>query len=277
MTNRLPGKIPCSVHVLTLNCAHILRRCLESLTDFGEIVVCDGNSTDGTLDIAREFGATIIKQFDSDEPNLRLKDLAAARNRAVEAGKYDWSLYIDSDESLPERTAREIYDVTSMHPPEHYFYRIPNMILYEGREITYAVPYPGYQMRLFNRTSGVRYTRTPHSRLEVDEKKFSIGYLKNPWYVIVEEHTLGYGYKVNEGHVKIEIAANKNQTAWQFIRWTLWDKSVGLVKVFLKTVWLYARHGFKETLPPRVEFARLRYKWLLLKGLLIQRITGRTP
>ena len=56
-------KIPCSVGILTLNSGQALRRCLDSLKDFAEIIICDGNSTDNTLEIAREYGAKIVKQY----------------------------------------------------------------------------------------------------------------------------------------------------------------------------------------------------------------------
>ena len=42
-----------SVVINTYNAAKQLERTLESVTDFDEIVVCDMESTDHTLDIAR--------------------------------------------------------------------------------------------------------------------------------------------------------------------------------------------------------------------------------
>ncbi|MBI2603994.1 MAG: glycosyltransferase, partial [Candidatus Harrisonbacteria bacterium] len=76
------NKIPCSVGVLTLNSAKTLARCLESFKDFAEIIVCDGNSTDDTVAIAKKYGAKVVKQYDSDEPNLPcVKDKANVRMR----------------------------------------------------------------------------------------------------------------------------------------------------------------------------------------------------
>ena len=60
-------KIPASVGILTLNSAKEIPRAFESIKDFDDIYICDGNSTDGTQDIARSFGARIVKQFDTDE------------------------------------------------------------------------------------------------------------------------------------------------------------------------------------------------------------------
>ena len=84
-------KIPCSVSILTLNSANGLRACLESLKDFGEIIICDGNSTDDTRDIARSFGAKVIKQYDTDEPETRCDmDKATVRERC--RGDFLWTL-----------------------------------------------------------------------------------------------------------------------------------------------------------------------------------------
>ena len=79
-------KINCSIGILTLNCGDTLERCLKSLKDFREIIICDGNSTDNTLEIAKRYGAKIIKQYDSNEPNLRCaKDKANVRQKNMNA------------------------------------------------------------------------------------------------------------------------------------------------------------------------------------------------
>ena len=58
-----------SVVIPTLQEGKYLRRCLESLAKQSyacyETIVVDGGSTDETLDIAREFGATIVPAPDS--------------------------------------------------------------------------------------------------------------------------------------------------------------------------------------------------------------------
>lgn len=242
------------------------------MKEFDDILICDGNSTDGTLEIAREYTSHIIKQADTEEPNYRLGDFAAARNRCIDEGKYNWNLYIDSDEELPARTADEIRSIVTNPEIRHYVYKVPNKILYEGKEIKYSVPYPGYQMRFLNRLCGARYIRSPHSRPQFDEKKYPVGYLKNPWYVIVEHGKRGYDPALNRGHIQLEVDATKTMKWGHFLYWVVWKRIWGIIKITIKTALLYLRHGFKNTLPPKIEVLRIRYKWLVLYGAVSYRI-----
>ena len=45
-----------SVIINTYNAEQHLRKVLDSVKDFDEVVVCDMESTDATLDIARKYG-----------------------------------------------------------------------------------------------------------------------------------------------------------------------------------------------------------------------------
>src|SRR3989344_3362623 len=96
----MPEKIPCSVQVLTLNSGKTLEKCLESVKEFAEIIILDGNSTDNTVAIARRYTDKIYPQADTNEKNVRITDFALVRNRGLKLASYDWFLFIDSDEYL---------------------------------------------------------------------------------------------------------------------------------------------------------------------------------
>ncbi len=71
-----------------------LESCLLSIAgQVDEIVVVDTGSTDKTLDIARNYGASIIQRPWSE-------NFAAARNCALDHAQSGWILYIDADERL---------------------------------------------------------------------------------------------------------------------------------------------------------------------------------
>lgn len=71
-----------------------LTRCLGSLEGFAdEVVVYDTGSSDGTPELARAHGATVIEGFWDG-------DFARARNASLEHCRGQWILWIDADEEL---------------------------------------------------------------------------------------------------------------------------------------------------------------------------------
>lgn len=74
-----------SVVINTYNASAHLSQVLESVKGFDEIVICDMESTDQTLDIAREYDCRIVtfpkKNYNIVEP---------ARNFAIQQASYPW-------------------------------------------------------------------------------------------------------------------------------------------------------------------------------------------
>ena len=75
--------------------AETLRRVKEAMVAFAgrgwesEVIVCDNNSTDGTGELARAGGATVVF-----EP---VNQIARARNRGAAAAVGDWLIFVDAD------------------------------------------------------------------------------------------------------------------------------------------------------------------------------------
>lgn len=176
-------KIPCSVEILTLNSGKTLRRCLESVRDFDDIIVIDGNSTDDTLEIAKEFGARIFPQSDSKEKNIRIDDFSAARNIGIGAAKHPWFLYVDSDEYLSKEAAEEIRAVVTRGKANEYFvYKLPRKYIVDGEIIGRSSMYPNYQTRFFYLPATDGFIKKLHERISVKDG-YAVGALKNPEYV----------------------------------------------------------------------------------------------
>ena len=71
-----------------------LAGCLQSLQGLAdEIVVYDTGSSDGTVDVARAHGATVIEGYWDD-------DFGRARNAALAACTGEWILHVDADETV---------------------------------------------------------------------------------------------------------------------------------------------------------------------------------
>jgi tetratricopeptide (TPR) repeat protein len=79
-----------------------LPACLESVKGLvGEMVIADTGSTDGTLEVARRFGARCLSiPWEND--------FARARNRALEEVRSDWVLALDADEQLDEKAKQSL-------------------------------------------------------------------------------------------------------------------------------------------------------------------------
>lgn len=272
------GKIPCTVYIMTLNAGPDFKRCLESVQDFGDILVTDGNSTDGTQGMARRYGARVIKQTDSDEPNAPIEDFAAVQNVCIKEAKYDWIFQLDMDESMSPEINEEIRRISSK-PPEYYAYYVPRNTLYQDRIIKYSTGYvnyvdSGYEMKFFNRTSGCVVIKTPHHRLDFDQKKYPVGHLKEKYNAYFTFPAYNEGKYYPKRFMDMEIVELRKQTWPDFLYRTILIRFLKTVKKFLRFIWLYVRYGFKETFPPVVEFGKIEYSWFIMTGGIRERITG---
>lgn len=252
-------KIPCSVGVLTLNSGKTLGRCLESFKDFAEIIVCDGNSTDDTVAVAKAYGAKVIKQYDSDEPNLPcVKDKANVRMRNMAAATYDWYFFMDADDALLPETVEEIRSIVENPDPQFLLYRMPSRIFIDDKLIKYASVYPAYQLRLFNRKTGAYFKGKVHDHVVYDKAKYQVGTMQS-----------FYDFRISSERVKHYWQYQKKYTRWEFetllfdswasfFRWGIYYRlRVIFGFLFWRIPRLYLLHGFKETTPVRYEFLTL--------------------
>ena len=267
-------KIPCTVYIMTLNAGPDFKRCLESVKDYDDVLVTDGNSTDGTQDLARSYGARVIKQGESDEPNAPIKDFAAVQNRCIAEAKHDWIFQLDMDEAMRPEVNEEIRQIVS-RPPQFWAYYISRKIVYEGRVIKYSNAYPGWEMKFFNRTSGCKVIKSPHHRLDFDQVKYPVGYLNNYYYVYHTTPAYNEGKNYPKRFLDMEIRELRKQTWPDFFYWTVLMRPLKLVKKFIKFSMNYIKHGFKDTFPPKIEFGSIQYSWLIMVGAIKERITGK--
>lgn len=256
--------------ILTLNSSDTLRRCLDSVKNFAQIVICDGNSTDDTLSIAREYGSTVIKQYESVEPNLScVRDKANVRNKALDASHYDWHIYLDSDDALSPEVVAEIRQIISKENPSYFVYSMPlRIIIGEERIVKYSSNYPYRQLRLFHKSTGARFRGTVHERIQFDREKYPTGmlqgYYDNHWSVRRVRNIFSY----MRSYARWEAEEWKPTSFFPFIKSFLRPLR-SAARVLLFSSWNYLRHGFVRSMPLRVELARLQYQlylaWLMAK------------
>lgn len=97
------GKDPLlSISLLVSNSIDTIRKCMESIKPLleavpSELIVVDGGSKDGAIDIAREYADEIV-------PFVWGNDFSAARNAGLEKTTGEWFLYLDDDEWFEDVT-----------------------------------------------------------------------------------------------------------------------------------------------------------------------------
>jgi glycosyltransferase involved in cell wall biosynthesis len=93
-----------SVVIPVRNAERLIEDCLVSVEQANprEIIIVDGCSTDGTLEIARRFGATILSDHG--------KGLPTARQLGAEAASSRWVMLLDVDVVLPDGALSALFE-----------------------------------------------------------------------------------------------------------------------------------------------------------------------
>ena len=93
-----------SVVINTYNAERHLEAVLQSVSGFDEVVVCDMESTDSTLDIARRHDCRIVT-FPRGEHRI----VEPARQFAIEHASHPWVLLVDADELVSPALCEALY------------------------------------------------------------------------------------------------------------------------------------------------------------------------
>ncbi|MGH2902534.1 MAG: glycosyltransferase family 2 protein [Solirubrobacteraceae bacterium] len=120
-----------------------LPRALDSVGFCDEIVVVDGGSTDGTVEIARAAGARVIV---NPWPGF-----AAQRNVALDAASGEWVLEIDADERVSPPLRASIEELLAAPDPDVKIAVCALRNRFLGRLLGPSAKYPAYRSRLFRR------------------------------------------------------------------------------------------------------------------------------
>jgi glycosyltransferase involved in cell wall biosynthesis len=148
-----------TVTIITLNEADHIAAAIDSAAWADQIVVVDSGSTDGTVDIARAKGTTVLSR--------EWSGYVDQKNYAAQAASHDWILSLDADERIPPALATEIRSVLGQEPPMRG-YRIPRVTFHFGKWIRTTDFYPDYQTRLYDRRSARWRGKYVHESVTVD-------------------------------------------------------------------------------------------------------------
>lgn len=146
-----------SVCILAKNAGKRIAHALDSVSEFGEVIVLDNESSDDTVAIARTY------------PNVRVESspfigFGPLKNLAISFASHDWILSLDSDEVLENNILEAIRNLA---PEEKSVYAFRRKNHYGKTWIKTCGWYPDYVLRLFHRGS-IRFNENRvHESLEI--------------------------------------------------------------------------------------------------------------
>lgn len=253
-------KMPVSVHILTWNSGATLRHCLESIKQCAEILIIDGGSTDGTLSIAEEYGATVIPQRERNQ-GTPTRDFAAVRNQGLEHTTQPWILSLDSDESASPALLQEIAVVTATGIPCACL--VPRRyLLPDGRTVTHATTYPNARLYFFHREAVERWEKPVHER-PVLKAGFPLHHLR--WATLAPLGDLEDYRRKNLRYLAIEQEKDRGKGWWYWITHRVFPtlRSRAIATVRFAWIWLLP-HTNTVRLPLQHELLRFWYAWKLI-------------
>jgi hypothetical protein len=136
---------------------------LDSVSFCDQIIVVDGGSSDRTVEMARELGATVIE---NPWPGF-----ATQRNVALDAADGEWVLELDADERVTPPLRTSIEALLSSPPAGVAMAVCPLRHRFLGRLLGPSAKYPAYRSRVFKREA-YRHdeSRSVHEGLEPRER-----------------------------------------------------------------------------------------------------------
>jgi glycosyltransferase involved in cell wall biosynthesis len=148
----LTGVAPVAAVVLTHNEEKNLPDCLASLAGWvQELFVVDSGSTDRTVAIAREAGATVRHH--------PFEHYGAQRNWAIDnlPVSAPWTLHVDADERITPELRTSITAAlarTSLPPYNVNGFLVSRRTMFMGRWIRHGGHYPAWHLRLMRTRAG---------------------------------------------------------------------------------------------------------------------------
>jgi len=206
-----------SVILITKNEAANIRACLESVAWADEIVVVDSGSTDGTVEIAREFTGKVYVH--SDWPGF-----GPQKNRSLDNATGDWILSLDADERIPPELRAEIEAVLAAPIAEGYF--IPRLSQFCGYFVHHSGWRPDYVLRLFRR-----------SKARFSESRVHESVICNGKTAKLKQSILHYSY-LNRDDVERKVQHYSAAAAQQMFEA---GKRAGLAKAVISGSWAFIR------------------------------------
>jgi len=155
-----------SVTIIAWNEEERLRACLESVAWADEIIVVDAESSDKTVQVARELTDKIwVRPWPG---------FTAQKNFALDQATGSWVLALDADERITPELGERIRGIVRADGPADG-YSIPRKNMFWGAWVRHGGLYPDCQLRLFRRAAGRFVDSAVHESVRVQGRVETLG------------------------------------------------------------------------------------------------------
>ena len=215
--------------VLTHNSKSSLEKTLSSITFCDEVIVVDDDSTDGTLFLAKKYGAKIYQRKLNS-------NFAAQRNFGLTKAKGKWVLFVDPDEIVTEVLAKEIFRAIDSNTKDGYW--IQRVDVFLSKRLLFGETGNIYFVRLAKKDAG-KWKRPVHESWNTSG---SLGRLNNPLLHYPHQSLSHFFNKIN-AYTSIEAVYRKGER-----RGFSWFELLvyPTAKFFKNYLWL---QGFRDGIP----------------------------
>lgn len=146
-----------SVVMITKNAAVHLKRALDSLSAFDEVIIYDNGSSDETLSIAKSY------------PNVKCLEgpflgFGKSKKHAATLASNPWIFSLDADETVTNELKDELL---TMKLEANKVYQVRRDNYYRGKHIKCCGWYPEYIVRLYNKTQTNFSEAMVHETVEI--------------------------------------------------------------------------------------------------------------
>jgi glycosyltransferase involved in cell wall biosynthesis len=146
------------VVIPTYNEAANIEEVVASALQLGPVFVLDSYSTDGTQELARKAGATVVEH--------KFEGYAVQKNWGLANLPFqgEWVFILDGDERITPALRDEVHRVVQAGPQENGFY-VNRMSVFMGKLIRHGGLYPAWNLRLFRRGKARYEHRSVHEHM----------------------------------------------------------------------------------------------------------------
>ncbi len=206
-----------SVVLAVHNEENSLAACLQAATQVAdELIIVDGESTDNSLTIAKQFGAKIIET--TNKANFHIN-----KQLAIDNAQYPLILQLDADEVLDSELIEWLTELKNYDNSPEFSqisaWQIARKNYFLGRWLSKGGQYPDYVIRVFRKGLASLPMQNVHEQMQVDGQvgtaQGHLEHFANPSFAIYMKKFIRY----TKFEADRQFQSQQKLSIWQYFIW----------------------------------------------------------